>query len=80
MLLLRDHGTKSLADVLKYAIGYAEDGHAPVERVGETVETVRELFETEWTSSAEVYLPGRDGPRGPASCSAIPRSPRPGGG
>ncbi|MFD9438669.1 gamma-glutamyltransferase family protein [Streptomyces sp. NPDC060006] len=58
MLLLRDHGTKSLADVLKYAVGYAEDGHAPVERVAETVETVRALFETEWTSSAEVYLPG----------------------
>ncbi|WP_394429137.1 gamma-glutamyltransferase family protein [Streptomyces sp. SGAir0957] len=56
MLLLKDYGTKSLADVLKYAIGYAEDGHAPVERVGETVETVRELFETEWPSSAEVYL------------------------
>ncbi|MFI6333818.1 gamma-glutamyltransferase family protein [Streptomyces sp. NPDC050535] len=63
MLLLRDHGTKSLADVLKYAIGYAEDGHAPVERVGETVEAVRELFETEWTSSAEVYLPGGRAPR-----------------
>ncbi|MFD4567913.1 gamma-glutamyltransferase family protein [Streptomyces sp. NPDC058475] len=63
MLLLRDHGTKSLADVLKYAIGYAEDGHPPVERVGETVESVRELFETEWTSSAEVYLPGGKAPR-----------------
>ena len=63
MLLLRDHGTKSLADVLKYAIGYAEDGHAPVERVGETVETVRELFETEWTSSAAVYLPDGRAPR-----------------
>ncbi|GAA2889676.1 gamma-glutamyltransferase family protein [Streptomyces mexicanus] len=63
MLLLRDHGTKSLADVLKYAIGYAEHGHAPVERVGETVETVRELFATEWTSSAEVYLPGGRPPR-----------------
>ncbi|WP_406135609.1 gamma-glutamyltransferase family protein [Streptomyces sp. NBC_01089] len=62
MLLLRDHGTKSLADVLKYAIGYAEDGHAPVERVGLTVETVRELFETEWTSSADVYLPGGRAP------------------
>ncbi|MFJ8549078.1 gamma-glutamyltransferase family protein [Streptomyces sp. NPDC093676] len=59
MLLLRDHGTKSLADILKYAIGYAEHGHAPVDRVGETVESVRRLFETEWTSSAEVYL--RDG-------------------
>ncbi|ARX87514.1 gamma-glutamyltransferase [Streptomyces alboflavus] len=58
MLLLRDHGTKPLAEVLKYAIGYAEDGHPPVERVTETIETVRDLFETEWTSSAEVYLPG----------------------
>ncbi|MFF5104295.1 gamma-glutamyltransferase family protein [Streptomyces sp. NPDC000134] len=63
MLLLRDHGTKSLADVLKYAIGYAEHGHAPVERVGETVATVRELFATRWTSSAEVYLPGGHPPR-----------------
>ncbi|MFD6492211.1 gamma-glutamyltransferase family protein [Streptomyces sp. NPDC060188] len=63
MVLLRDHGTRTLADVLKYAIGYAEDGHAPVERVGETVETVRELFETEWTSSAQVYLPGGRAPR-----------------
>ncbi|MEV5872893.1 gamma-glutamyltransferase [Streptomyces sp. NPDC052101] len=63
LLLLRDHGTKSLDDVLKYAIGYAEHGHAPVEKVGATVETVRELFETEWTSSAAVYLPGGRVPR-----------------
>lgn len=62
MLLLRDHGTKPLADVLKYAIGYAEDGHPPVERVGETVEGVRALFESEWHSSAEVYLPGGRAP------------------
>ncbi|MFI0227169.1 gamma-glutamyltransferase family protein [Streptomyces lydicus] len=58
MLLLRDHGSKSLAEVLRYAVGYAEHGHPAVERIGETVETVRELFETEWTSSAELYLPG----------------------
>ncbi|MEU5096959.1 gamma-glutamyltransferase [Streptomyces sp. NPDC020996] len=63
MLLLRDHGTKTLADVLKYAVGYAEHGHAPVENVGATVESVRELFETEWTSSAELYLPGGKAPR-----------------
>ncbi|GHE60040.1 gamma-glutamyltransferase family protein [Streptomyces capitiformicae] len=63
MLLLRDHGTKDLADVLKYAIGYAEDGHAPVENVGATVESVRVLFEEEWTSSADVYLPGGKAPR-----------------
>ncbi|MCH5670385.1 gamma-glutamyltransferase family protein [Streptomyces gilvus] len=63
MLLLRDHGTKPLADVLKYAVEYAEHGHAPVENVGATVETVRKLFETEWTSSAEVYLPDGQAPR-----------------
>ncbi|WP_416957525.1 gamma-glutamyltransferase family protein [Streptomyces sp. Agncl-13] len=63
LLLLRDHGTMSLADVLKYAIGYAEDGHACVENVGATVEAVRELFETEWTTSADVYLPGGKAPR-----------------
>jgi gamma-glutamyltranspeptidase/glutathione hydrolase len=62
MLLLRDHGTKGLADVLKYAIGYAEDGHPAIERIGATVETVRELFETEWPSSAEIYLAGGASP------------------
>jgi gamma-glutamyltranspeptidase/glutathione hydrolase len=63
LLLLRDHGTKSLDDVLKYAVGYAEHGHAPVEQLGATVESVRELFETQWTSSAQVYLPGGRAPR-----------------
>ncbi|MGW2210014.1 gamma-glutamyltransferase family protein [Streptomyces sp. NPDC001781] len=63
LLLLRDHGTKPLDEVLKYAVGYAEHGHAPVENVTATVESVRELFETEWTSSAEVYLPGGRAPR-----------------
>ncbi|MFF3686140.1 gamma-glutamyltransferase family protein [Streptomyces sp. NPDC002187] len=63
MVLLRDHGTRTLAEVLRYAIGYAEDGHAPVERVGRTVERVRKLFETEWTTSAGVYLPGGKAPR-----------------
>lgn len=71
MLLLRDYGTKSLADVLSYAIGYAEHGHAPVERVGETVETVRELFETEWPTSAALYLPGGRPPR----CGELLRNP-----
>jgi len=56
MLLLRDHGTKSLADVLRYAIGYAQDGHPAVDRIGEVVGTVRQLFESEWTTSAAVYL------------------------
>lgn len=79
MVLLRDHGTRSLDDVLKYAVGYAEHGHAPVENLGATVETVRELFETEWTSSAELYLPGGRAP-GPDNCCATPPLPPPGAG
>ncbi|MET8975270.1 gamma-glutamyltransferase [Streptomyces sp. NPDC004539] len=63
LLLLRDHGTKTLADVLRYAVGYAEHGHAPVENVGTTVASVQRLFETEWTSSAAVYLPDGRPPR-----------------
>ncbi|WP_269858826.1 gamma-glutamyltransferase family protein [Streptomyces sp. RPT161] len=57
LLLLRDHGTKPLADVLTHAIGYAEHGHPAVEAIGGTVEAVRELFLREWTTSAELYLP-----------------------
>src|SRR5262245_14760075 len=45
MVLLRDHGTKPLADVLSYAIGYAEQGHPAVEAVGATVGSVQALFE-----------------------------------
>ncbi|WP_416276909.1 gamma-glutamyltransferase family protein [Nocardia sp. alder85J] len=59
LVLLRDHGTRRLDEVLSYAIGYAERGVPAVERIGATVTAVQRLFETEWTSSAAVYL--RDG-------------------
>ncbi|MCM6778213.1 gamma-glutamyltransferase [Nocardia sp. CDC159] len=59
MVLLRDHGTKRLAQVLSYAIGYAEHGVPAVERIGATIAEVARLFETEWRDSAAVYL--RDG-------------------
>ncbi|MDI5967174.1 gamma-glutamyltransferase family protein [Streptantibioticus silvisoli] len=62
MLLLRDHGTRSPGEVLKYAIGYAESGHPLLDRVGTTIGTVQQLFTEEWTSSAEVYLPGGQPP------------------
>ncbi|MFF3763291.1 gamma-glutamyltransferase family protein [Streptomyces sp. NPDC001922] len=58
MVLLRDYGTRRLRDVLGYAIGYAEQGHPPVDGLVRTVAAVQELFTTEWTSSAAVHLPG----------------------
>jgi gamma-glutamyltranspeptidase / glutathione hydrolase len=56
LLLLRDHGTRSLREVLSYAIGYARQGHPLGEGVVATIEGVRELFIRHWPSSAEVWL------------------------
>jgi gamma-glutamyltranspeptidase/glutathione hydrolase len=55
-LMLRDYGTWSLRDVMSYAIGYAHRGIHYVPRVVATLNTVRPLFETEWPTSAEVWL------------------------
>ncbi len=57
MLMLRDHGTMTMEEVFAPAMGYAINGAPMVGRVGETISTVREMFETEWPTSAAVYLP-----------------------
>ncbi|WP_336704134.1 gamma-glutamyltransferase family protein [Micrococcus terreus] len=57
LVLLRDHGTWELAEVLDYAIGYARDGHAVGERVCATIATVQELFTEHWPSSAAQWMP-----------------------
>ncbi len=62
-LLLRDWGTWELADVLAFAMGYAEHGVPLVPRVPATIEGVRPLFEAEWHSSAAIWLPGGEVPR-----------------
>ncbi|PGH44934.1 gamma-glutamyltransferase [Micromonospora sp. WMMA1996] len=56
LLLLRDHGTRSLAEVLEPAIGYAAAGHPLVGAAGQTVERVRSLFTEHWPTSAELWL------------------------
>ncbi|MBW4719527.1 gamma-glutamyltransferase family protein [Saccharothrix obliqua] len=58
LTLLRDHGTKTLREVLTYAIGYARDGFPLLERVSATVERVADLFRDHWKSSAALWLPG----------------------
>lgn len=57
LTLLRDHGTKSLRDVLRYAIGYARNGYPVVGRVGETIALVADLFRDHWPTSAALWLP-----------------------
>ena len=58
MILLRDHGTLELADVLAPAIGYAEQGYALVPNISSAIDSVRGLFESEWPTSAAIYLKG----------------------
>ena len=57
MLVLRDYGTMTLAEVLSPAIGYANNGHPLVERANATIAIVADLFRDHWPTSAAVYLP-----------------------
>ena len=58
LLLLRDHGTRTLREVLGYAIGYAAAGHPVGPGVVRTIAAVRELFRDDWPSSAQLWLGG----------------------
>jgi gamma-glutamyltranspeptidase/glutathione hydrolase len=62
MLLLLEYGTLPLRDVLEHAIGFARNGYALVPNICNTIASVKELFETEWTSSADIYLPNGEVP------------------
>ncbi|MCE0485740.1 gamma-glutamyltransferase family protein [Ornithinimicrobium sediminis] len=64
MLLLRDHGTMTPAQVLAPAEHYARHGHPLLAAVSATVERVADLFSDHWPTSAEVWLHGG---RAPAS-------------
>lgn len=57
MLLLRDHGTLHLRDVLEPAIYYAEHGHPLLRRVSDTIAVLQPFFEAHWPSSAAVFVP-----------------------
>ena len=63
LILLRDHGTWELEDVLAFAIGYARDGHPIVSRVGATIAAVADLFTEHWPTSAALWMPDGRPPR-----------------
>jgi gamma-glutamyltranspeptidase / glutathione hydrolase len=56
LLLLEEFGTWPLADVLAYAIDYAENGYPVVAGITRTIENTEALLR-EWPASAELYLP-----------------------
>ena len=57
LTLLRDWGTVSIRTALEPAIQYARAGHPILRRAVDTIESVRALFLTDWTTSAAVFLP-----------------------
>lgn len=56
LLLLRDHGTWEVADVLDFAVGYARAGHPVLERVSATIAASEPLFRSHWPTSAAAWL------------------------
>jgi len=56
LLLLEQYGTWPLADVLEYAIGYAERGYPVIPGITMTIERTEPLL-AQWPASAELYLP-----------------------
>src|SRR5690349_2967697 len=64
MLVLRDHGTLPLAEVMRFPIHYAEHGFPMLPRIAETIGDVAGLFLEEWPTSAELWL---DNGRAPAA-------------
>lgn len=63
MLMLRDHGSMELAEVMEPAISYARDGHPILPRVSATIAGLQEFFREEWPSSIETWLPGGEVPQ-----------------
>src|SRR6188472_1581116 len=67
LLLLREFGTWRLADVLEFAIGYAERGYPLHERIRATIAAHAQLLEG-WPGSRDLYLP-------PPKAGALFRNP-----
>jgi gamma-glutamyltranspeptidase/glutathione hydrolase len=56
LLLLAEHGTLRLRDVLEPAIGYAQAGFPVVPGIADRIATVERLFREEWPESAALWL------------------------
>ena len=57
LALLREHGTMPFAEVVKYAIHYAETGYPVLPQIAGAIRNVEGLFRDDWTPSAELYVP-----------------------
>ncbi|MFD5821071.1 gamma-glutamyltransferase family protein [Nesterenkonia xinjiangensis] len=57
LVLLRDHGTWALGEVLEFAIDLAVHGAPVLERVSAAIRSVSELFTEHWPTSAALWMP-----------------------
>ena len=56
MLMLRDHGTWRLRDVLDYALHYGENGYPVLPRIAASILAATTFFGEHWPTSAAIYL------------------------
>ncbi|MFK8083661.1 MAG: gamma-glutamyltransferase family protein [Granulosicoccus sp.] len=63
MLMLRDHGTMSLRDVMQPAIDYARHGHPMLPRVADMIAELADFFADQWPTSASVWVPDGNLPK-----------------
>lgn len=56
LLLLRDHGTWEVGEVLQYAIDLARDGCTLLPAAAATIAAVADLFRSDWPTSAAQWL------------------------
>jgi len=66
MMLLRDHGTMPLRDVLEPAIYYARHGHPILTRAADAIAERAAFFTEHWPTSAATWMPGGRAPTGGA--------------
>lgn len=57
LVLLRDHGTWELSEVLEFAIDLAEHGAPVLDRIAATIRSVAGLFTQHWPTSAALWMP-----------------------
>ncbi|MGH3007837.1 MAG: gamma-glutamyltransferase family protein [Gaiellaceae bacterium] len=57
LAMLRDYGTMPFAEIVGYAIHYAENGYPVLPSIAGAIRNVESLFRDDWTTSAELYLP-----------------------
>ena len=56
LMLLSEHGTMRLRDVLQYAIEYATSGYPMVAAISQAIAHVAPIFQSDWLESARIYL------------------------